>query len=379
MKTKKNFTYENIDGIHLELTTKCNAMCPMCNRNFKGKVRKDLPIIELSLEDIRKILDPVFLKQIKLISLCGVYGEPTCCTDIKEIIKYILDCNKKIEIDLYTNGGLYDDKWWSDLANVMGPTGTVIFGIDGIGDVHSKHRCNTKFEKVIANAKAFIKNGGNANWDYIVFKHNEHQVDEARKLSEELGFKVFQIKKTSRFFKTLYEMDPMLDSTILDYGKHPVFDCNGNISYYLELPENPIYRNKSEDIIFDNINKYGTYDNYLDNNSIDCSAIKSGGIFISADGEVFPCCTIYQQVCYKKYHGVTDENELNEYKLYEKDDLSAFNHKICDIVNGKFFNGVIKSFDCKSIKCGKFKSCSRTCGRDLRIHENVHSEKIKKG
>lgn len=39
------FKYENIKGLHLELTTKCNAMCPMCNRNFRGRVRKKLPIM----------------------------------------------------------------------------------------------------------------------------------------------------------------------------------------------------------------------------------------------------------------------------------------------------------------------------------------------
>ena len=65
--------------------------------------------------------------------------------------------------------------------------------------------------------KLLLMQGGIAQWDYIVFKHNEHQVEEARKLSKELGFFEFQIKKTSRFFKTLYENDEFLDSTILDY------------------------------------------------------------------------------------------------------------------------------------------------------------------
>ncbi len=50
----KGFVYDYISGLHLELTTKCNAMCPMCNRNFKGKMRKDLSILELTLNDIKK-------------------------------------------------------------------------------------------------------------------------------------------------------------------------------------------------------------------------------------------------------------------------------------------------------------------------------------
>ena len=214
---KREFSFENVSGLHLELTTKCNAMCPMCNRNFKGKIRGNLPMLELTLADVKKILPPSFVKQLKLVSLCGVYGEPICAKDLKLIIKYFYECNKDIDIDLYTNGGLYDTDWWKDLANIMKKNkGIVIFGIDGIGETHSLHRCNTDYNKVMENAKAYIENGGNAGWDFIVFKHNEEQVEKAIKLSKEIGFNKFQIKKTSRFFKNLYEKDEMLESTNAD-------------------------------------------------------------------------------------------------------------------------------------------------------------------
>lgn len=36
---------------------------------------------------------------------------------------------------------------------------------------------------------------GKAQWDFIVFKYNENQVEVAKKISEELGFKSFQVKK----------------------------------------------------------------------------------------------------------------------------------------------------------------------------------------
>lgn len=372
--------YEKIKGLHLELTTKCNAMCPMCNRNYKGKVRKNLPICELTLSDIKKLLPVSFVKNLDLISLCGVYGEPICAKEIKAIIEYLYNCNNDLDIDLYTNGGLYSKSWWKDLADIMkNHKGTVIFGIDGIGDVHSLHRCNTDYNKVIENACAYIENGGNAQWDYIVFKHNEHQVEEARKLSKELGFNSFQIKKTSRFFKTLYEKDEMLDSTILDYGKHPVFDSQGNIRYYIELPTDNTYRNSSEEKIYDLIDKFGSYMGYLDRVKIDCASLKSGGIFISAEGEVFPCCTVYQQICYKKVHGVTDNSEINEYNLYVKDNLSGYDRSIEEIVNGKFFKELFASFGCKKISDGKPKSCSRTCGECLDVHASGHTTKIKYG
>ena len=41
------------------------------------------------------------------------------------------------------------------------------------------------------NAKAFIDEGGIAEWQYLKFKHNEHQVEEARKMAEDIGFDKF--------------------------------------------------------------------------------------------------------------------------------------------------------------------------------------------
>ena len=375
---KKMFSYDNVTGLHLELTTKCNAMCPMCNRNFKGKPRDDLPISELTVKDIKTLLEPEFLKKLKLISVCGVYGEPICDRDLKKILRYIYKCNPNVDIDIYTNGGLYDEEWWSDLAKIMKKhNGTVIFGIDGVDETHSLHRRNTDFNTVIRNAKAYINAGGRAGWDFIVFKHNEHQVEAARKMSEELGFAAFQIKKTSRFLKNLYEHDEQLDSTILGYGKHPVYDGNGKKIYNIELPENKEYRNTSEDKLLELIKKYETIEKYFDSVPIDCGAIKSGGIFLSAQGEVFPCCTVYQQVMYKVIHGVKDETELNEYKLYTQDNLSAYDKSIKEIVEGKFFHDLFKSFGCTSIATGKPKSCTRACGKNLDVHAGGHTTKIK--
>ena len=50
------------------------------------------------------------------------------------------------------------------------------------------------------SASYYISAGGKAVWDYIVFAHNEHQVEKAKKLAFKIGFKQFIIKKTGRFF-----------------------------------------------------------------------------------------------------------------------------------------------------------------------------------
>lgn len=363
--------YEQITGMHLELTTRCNAACPMCARNFKGKIRDKLELIDLSLEDCKKILTYSFLQQLEFISICGVFGDPINNKDLIGIIQYIYSCNEKIYINLYTNGGLHDEKWWETLAKYMN-SGSVIFGIDGIDEVSAIHRRNTDVNIVFRNAKAFINAGGNAKWDFIAFKHNQHQIEEARILSKKLGFKDFQVKKTSRFLKNLFEEDERLDSTIMSYGQHPIYDSHGNVTGYLELPDEK-YRNSCEGDLLKKMQEYNFLENYYDSVDIECQAIKTRGIFISAKGNVYPCCTVYQQVCYGELFGVTDERELNEYKIWRDYNTSAFENSIDEIVRGEAFIKLQNSWKAKSIKCGKAKSCCRACGGKINMHKAQHS------
>jgi hypothetical protein len=50
----------------------------------------------------------------------------------------------------------------------------------------------------MANAESFIAAGGNAHWDMLVYKHNQHQVDECEQLARDMGFKWFRAKVSKR-------------------------------------------------------------------------------------------------------------------------------------------------------------------------------------
>ncbi len=366
-------TYEKITGLHLELTTKCNAACPMCARNFRGKTRENLKIVDLSLSDCKIILSKEFLQQIEFISICGVFGDPINNSELLDILGYIYTINNGIYINIYTNGGIRDEGWWKRVAKIL-VNGNVIFGIDGIDEVSSIHRRNTDINVVFRNVKAFIGAGGSAKWDFIAFKHNERQIEQACELSRKMGFKSFQVKKTSRFFKNLYEQDDMLDSTVLPYGKHPIYDINGQVVSYLEMPTNCEYRNATEEQLFEIIKDCKTLENYYDSVEIECHAIKTNGIFVSALGDVYPCCTIYQQVCYGAVFEVADKNELNECRIWQTGDTSAFNSSIKDIVNGETFKKLQEGWAKINIEDGKPKACCRTCGKNLNMHLAQHEK-----
>lgn len=370
---------EDIKVAHLEVTTKCNANCPMCGRNAFGRVCPGLSLTELTLEKCKRIFQPTFLSQLTRISMCGAYGDPVLATELLEIIEYFRCSNPNLEIEVYTNGGTRLPSWWARLAQIIGKKGKVIFGIDGLEDTNHINRRGTSFAHIIKNAEAFIQAGGRAQWDFIVFRHNEHQVEQARKLSKKLGFEIFSIKRSNRFYKVLYEKDPALEYVGEGFGKYPVYDFTGQKVGYIELPKNPKYRDDFLKILKTLIKKFGSLDRYFDEVPIDCKAKKYQSIFISAIGLVFPCCWVYHQSNYRTFYNITDLLELGVERIFSEiggtNQISAKKHSLKNIVKGEFFKRIEESWHIWGLANGRLKVCARACGICLDLHGNQFENK----
>ena len=183
------FSYEAIEEYQLEITTYCNAACPQCPRNENGgKVNPYLNVCHLDGSVIDKVFPEDLCRRLKQVFFCGSYGDPIMHPDFHNIIYNFRDKAPNLHLYIHTNGGVHDEQWWSRLATVLGPNSKIDFGIDGLEDTNHLYRRNVKFEKVMANAKAFIDAGGKAQWNWLVYKHNEHQIPEAKKLAKEMGF-----------------------------------------------------------------------------------------------------------------------------------------------------------------------------------------------
>ena len=372
------YKFEDIRGVHLEVTTKCNANCPMCSRNAFGVVCPGLQLTELTLDDCKKIFSPTFLSQLTDISMCGAYGDPILAQDLLEIIEYMHFNNPNLIIDIYTNGGVRQASWWERLARVIG-NGRVIFGIDGLEDTNHIYRRGTVFTLILRNVKAFIQAGGRAQWDFIVFKHNEHQVEQARKLSVELGFEAFQVKRTKRFCKVLYKEDPAFEGSNEEFGKYPVYDFNGQKSGYIELPDNPNYRNDSLKTLEILIKDFGSLDQYFDKTTIDCKVRRNRGVFISATGLVYPCCWVYDQANRRILFNATNSLELGVENILRDiggiHRISAKEYPLKDIVEGEFFKRIEESWSIPGLKRGRLKVCARACGHQMDTYEKEFENK----
>ena len=361
------YYYEQIGNVHLELTHRCNAACPMCSRNMSGgATNPNLPLTELHLEDVKRIFSPTFIRQLKQIYACGNYGDPIVARDCLPVFRYFREHNPDLNLCLHTNGSARRTEWWQKLAEVLKPGPHYLrFGIDGLQDTNHIYRRGTNWTVIMRNAKAFIEAGGRAEWDFLVFRHNEHQVEQARELAAELGFAKFYVRKTGRFLKR----DQLETSERFEV-------CNkaGESEYWLEQPQNEIFINPAFDGLSEIAQEHGDYQNYLDQVNIRCKAAKGKRkLYISAQGLALPCCwlgAVFSEVHSPERRQFLDMINANGGKRAldtNQLDLEA-------IVNGPLFQQQIpQSWKQNSIDGGKLAICARVCGKEYDSHGQQRS------
>jgi MoaA/NifB/PqqE/SkfB family radical SAM enzyme len=199
--------------VDIETTSYCNARCAFCNRTHIKFEQKHLDI-----EVIKKLP----FENIKHVLLLGNKGDCIFYPDLFDLIEYIME-NFKSWVTLHTNASAHDDKWWMELAKLLGSRGDVIYALDGLEDTHSLYRVGTNFNKIVKNITAFNKVGGKSLCQFLKFKHNEHQVDQLKKLVKDIGSTKLWVRQSRSYndklqrpkgAKTRHEMGKESKSTI---------------------------------------------------------------------------------------------------------------------------------------------------------------------
>jgi MoaA/NifB/PqqE/SkfB family radical SAM enzyme len=345
------YNLTDIRTIHLEVTQNCQANCPMCDRNMNGEgVNPHINLDELTLADCKLIFPPDFIKQLKTMYMCGNLGDPIVAKDTLGIFAYFRQHNPNIWLSMNTNAGAKNVKWWSELASVFGRTGAVIFSVDGLEDTNHIYRQGVNWGIVFRNMQAFISAGGRARWDFLVFEHNQHQVEEADELSKTMGFEKFIAKKTGRFVTA--DVNPK--------QSHQAVDRKGNKTEDLKKPDTK-YQNsalKKQNVI---IAKYGSMDNYYDAAPIVCKVKAEGSLFITAEGLVMPCCWTAGRM-YKWWH--KDPKVEQIWDFIDKDALDA-RKGLERVFQSGIFDKIEASWNKSSCADGKLKVCAMKCGAEF--------------
>ncbi|MCR4662880.1 MAG: radical SAM protein [Endomicrobiaceae bacterium] len=170
----------------LDTISYCNLECNCCPTGRKLNTRAKTI---MSLEQVSKILDYFgnYLKEIVLFN----WGEPLLNPNITEVIKEIK--KNDIFVTLSTNLNVNIDE---QKANELISSGLdrLICSIDGTSqETYEKYRKKGDFDKAFNNLKLLINTKRNLKsktpfieWQFLVFKHNEHEIEQAEKLAKEI-------------------------------------------------------------------------------------------------------------------------------------------------------------------------------------------------
>lgn len=331
--------YPDIRDVHLEISTLCNAACPLCPRNFRGYPYNDgYPEVNFSLNNARKIFTPEFLSQLSRITINGNYGDAVMNPETVDIVSHFKKYNSNLAVSISTNGSARSSNFWQQLAKL---DVIVTFCLDGLEDTHHLYRQNTVWSTVIKNAKIFIDAGGRAIWKLVKFDHNIHQIEPCRQLSKDMGFLQFQL---------------------VDHGRNigPVFDRHGNFSHTIGKYSGPtefallFHKKQNDEVLLEDI-----INDRTPKKQISCVTVQKRSIYIAANGDVSPCCwTGFYPTTYGsgEYHQAVNA-QLKP--LIVKNNALVYPLEECI----QWFNAIQQRWSVDSYQQGRLVVCDDVCGR----------------
>ncbi len=168
----------------IEPTSHCNLRCPLCPSGNKTLQRK-AGFMDMGL--YRKIIDDVRGKACNVL-LYGL-GESFLHKEFLEMIRYARDAG--LYTSLSTNGHYLSDPD----ALIDSGLDSLILSIDGVTqETYSQYRVGGDLAKVMEGTRALedakLRRGSKTPYtrlQFILFRHNEHEVEEAHRLAKELG------------------------------------------------------------------------------------------------------------------------------------------------------------------------------------------------
>lgn len=265
------YSASDIRVLEIELSSNCQASCPLCLRNFHGAdYNKGYTVKSLTTNEIKTILKPEFIGQLDTVIFEGNLGDAIVVPDLADTVEYLRECNTNMDIEIHTNASAGTTHTWTRLAHAKC---RVFFALDGMSDTHHLYRRGTDWQKIIDNAQTFISAGGEATWKFIPLTTNTHQEDQCRKLSRELGFQHFAVMSDTRQNCHVYNKTGEYQYTIGDPKGQPGFEqslanyrASGDTQHLRDIPE-----------------------------SIECYADKRKYLYLDALGDVYPCCYLGAQ------------------------------------------------------------------------------------
>ena len=217
----------------------CPLRCPFCEQTYNDF---DLSREFLKFSDFKKIIDYFqdFLLHINLFN----WGEPLLNSQISQMIEYA--SSLKIITAIHTNLNFLTPELAENLvrSNFI----ETVVSIDGASELsYQKYRKNGSFKTAYGNLKLLCQKkkdlgakDANITWKFLVFRHNEGEIEKAQQMANDMGIPVkFSFAVASGDFESTlkkYDSKNFREKFCKDYDcpchqlwRGPIIQSNGDI------------------------------------------------------------------------------------------------------------------------------------------------------
>lgn len=251
--TRRYYVWGKPFSFIIEPTNLCNLRCPECPVGLKALKR---PVGVMKYRDYKEAIDDI--ADYCLYLLLYFQGESFINPDIIDMINYAYD--KKMYTVISTNANRLASQDFTDQL-AASKLGQMVLSIDGASDeTYTIYRQAGKYERVIKGIQSFMKareclkkKFPRVYLQFIVMKHNEHEMDAIKILGKKLGVD-----------RVIYKSPQVLDPKRA-----------GDI-----MPQNPKFQRYKK--VNGSYKLKGSYTGY-------CKKIWHGSV-LTWDKTVIPCC-----------------------------------------------------------------------------------------
>lgn len=370
-------TLKNVKKIELEITSNCNAACPGCARTQNLDL---ITVDTVTLDDIMNMFPEEEMMRDKNFKFCGVLGDPIINKDCLGIVQYLVANGGHCQLS--TNAGLRDTEFWTELGKLSKLTGMVDinFCIDGHKETNHIYRINVDWNMIDRNIEAYSTAGGMGTWIYIVFDHNEHELEIAQKHAERLGYGfatrtgmrnslhtwISDLKKRDKRTKEVTKETKVITTTgDKEHSKKALVEA---------LDEFISIANKKKKTAPPGVMMMISEDDYDTKkqeiiSSIKCKMVHEDEIFIASNMTLWPCCFLWDSAFKNK------ENINEKLGIFEEGWNDLRKHSIDEIMAHPWFTKILgDSWDPDHPL--HFARCVRTCAYN-KAYQNEFNYKDK--
>lgn len=250
---------DKVETAELDLTTMCNAQCPLCFRNHADFPSKYKTVYYRSANWIVQQLKS--FSNLKNVYVIGQCSEPTTHFELLSMLKQFKSMG--LHVKMCTNGDLHDDQYWSQIGKILSKDDEVWFTLCGsTQDMHSKYRVGTSLSRILSHARALRAHKRIDCAKCIKFKYNYEDLQSAA------------FKKIVRPFSKTEFIDTSFEDNVQ-------YEKQFNVDDFM-----PVDKVKKE---YSKINSLSDILLSKDKHDMICQSLEEKYVQIDAYGSVYPC------------------------------------------------------------------------------------------